>query len=144
MRQYITRDQKEAILCLAGCVGFCQTLIQSDLPRYKSVREHLKKTVDAANTALEEMEKDMDADQLRGVLNFANNSVLEILPKYSEIGNKDLYVVESWAMERLLQDVLTDCTFCEKTAKEAKKCQRRKDLLACGMAGTGSNCPFMV
>ena len=87
MRQYITRDQKEAILCLAGCVGFCQTLIQSDLPRYKSVREHLKRTVDAANTALEEMEKDMDADQLRGVLNFANNSVLETLPKYSEIGN---------------------------------------------------------
>lgn len=143
-KAYISKDQKEAVICLAGCVGFCQTLMRSEIPVYKNMQDKLQSVVESAQAVMDELMQECDQDQVAGVLRYAENSQLTVVPKYSEVGKKDLYVVECASLERLLSDCLTDCTFCEKDAKQIKKCQRRKDLLACGMMNKGEECPFKV
>ena len=91
---------------------------------------------------MEHLEEGMDPDQLKGVIRYANNSVVTVTPKTSPNANADLVVVDRNTVSRLVSDSLAECWFCEKKGSAIKSCQRRKDLLECGALGGDGECPF--
>ena len=50
---------------------------------------------------------------------------------------------EEAARMNTMQNELKPCPFCGGEGKEVKRCERRKDLLACGVIPWGSKeCPY--
>ena len=116
--------------------------MESELPVHVALRDKLQTIIDATNAVMDAMMDGADQDQIKVILRYAGNSTLTVAPKYNAIAEKDLLVVDRDTLNRLCGDVLTECTFCELDANGIRKCQRRKDLLACGMMKDGEDCPF--
>ena len=129
------------IISLSGVVGFCNTMAKSDYVSSEN-KEKLLTASKLARDVMEDMEIGVDEDQLRGVLRFADNCALMVLPKTSPQTDADLVVVSRSTVSRIVDDALSECFFCDKTLSEAKKCQRRKDLLECGALGGDGECPY--
>lgn len=138
---YLNKAQKEMLVTLSGVMGFCKTIADSSYITPEN-RDKLLTASKLARDVMESMEMDLDEDQLRGVLRFADNCALMVLPKTSPQTDADLVVVSRSTVSRIVDDALSECFFCDKTLSEAKKCQRRKDLLECGALGCGGSCPF--
>ena len=129
------------LVTLSGVMGFCKTIADSSYITPEN-RDKLLTASKLAHDVMESIEINMDEDQLRGVLRFADNCALMVLPKTSPQTDADLVVVSRSTVSRIVDDALSECFFCDKTLSEAKKCQRRKDLLECGALGCGGSCPF--
>lgn len=129
------------LVTLSGVMGFCKTIADSSYITPEN-RDKLLAASKMARDVMESIEINMDEDQLRGVLRFADNCALMVLPKTSPQTDADLVVVSRSTVSRIVDDALSECFFCDKTLSEAKKCQRRKDLLECGALGCGGSCPF--
>lgn len=129
------------LVTLSGVMGFCKAIADSSYITPEN-RDKLLTASKLARDVMESIEINMDEDQLRGVLRFADNCALMVLPKTSPQTDADLVVVSRSTVSRIVDDALSECFFCDKTLSEAKKCQRRKDLLECGALGCGGSCPF--
>lgn len=129
------------IISLSGVVGFCNTMAKSDYVSSEN-KEKLLTASKLARDVMEDMEIGVDEDQLRGVIRYANNSVVMVTPKTSPNANADLVVVDRNTVSRLVSDSLAECWFCEKRGNQIKNCQRRKDLLECGALGGDGECPY--
>ena len=129
------------IISLSGVVGFCNTMAKSDYVSSEN-KEKLLTASKLARDVMEDMEIGADEDQLRGVIRYANNSVVMVTPKTSPNANADLVVVDRNTVSRLVSDSLAECWFCEKKGSAIKSCQRRKDLLECGALGGDGECPY--
>ena len=129
------------IISLSGVVGFCNTMAKSDYVSSEN-KEKLLTASKLARDVMEDMEIGADEDQLRGVIRYANNSVVMVTPKTSPNANADLVVVDRNTVSRLVSDSLAECWFCEKRGNQIKNCQRRKDLLECGALGGDGECPY--
>lgn len=138
---YLNKAQKEMIISLSGVVGFCNTMAKSDYVSSEN-KEKLLTASKLARDVMEDMEIGADEDQLRGVIRYANNSVVMVTPKTSPNANADLVVVDRNTVSRLVSDSLAECWFCEKRGNQIKNCQRRKDLLECGALGGDGECPY--
>lgn len=139
---YLNKAQKEMIISLSGVVGFCNTMAKSDYVSSEN-KEKLLTASKLARDVMEDMEIGADEDQLRGVIRFAKNCVLLVMPNTHPMTDEDCVVVSRSTVSRIVSDSLCECFFCEKNMSEVKKCQTRKDLLECGVDGKGSPCPFM-
>lgn len=143
MAKNLGRAARESVICLAGCVGFCETLLDSEIPVYKASREYLTQCKEAANAVMDNILREADDDQAVACMRQAANCQLTVMPNSDVRNNKELLVADRAALEELLDDVISDCAFCIKSEQEAKKCKRRKNLIAVGLIGTNERgCPY--
>ena len=144
MPEYANTTLKTVITALAACMGFADRLVEHHPAKIDGAVEHLIGMRDEAEKVLQAAEKGLDASQVKGLVKFANMHQITIRPKYSPTADDDYYMVSKTALDRLLTDVIGDCQFCDKSEQAARRCQRRKDLLECGITTekvTG-DCPY--
>lgn len=143
MADYANKAVKEIVVVLAGCIGYADTLKGLEFRNSKKARRSLAAMQNHAEKALEAIMEGLDTDQVQGMLRFANSCNLMAVPKHNPTAQKDYYVCPVDAFDRLIGDVASACAFCEKEGKEVKRCERRKDLLECGVIPWGSKeCPY--
>lgn len=139
---YLNKAQKETLISLGGVTSFCEELSTTEWVKDEEDKERLRAAHKLVMEVMEHLEKDIDEDQLRGVIRYANNSVLMVMPKTNPNVDADLVIVDRNTVHRLVSDSLAECWFCEKCGNQIKNCQRRKDLLECGALGNGRECPY--
>lgn len=141
---YANKALKRAVVCMAGIKGYAETLLEIEWEPIEEVKPNLKEIWDNTEIVLAHLCAPLDEDQMDGLLRYARDHEIEILPKYSPQAQTEFYSVEKEAFDRLLTDVITDCGFCVKEGKEIKKCQRRRDLLKCGVikGQMSGDCPY--
>lgn len=143
MSDYANKAVKEIVVVLAGCIGYADTLKGLEFRNSTKARRSLKAMQNHAEKALEAIMEGLDADQVHGLIRFANSCNLMAVPKHNPAAQKDYYVCPVDAFDRLIGDVASACAFCAKEGKEVKRCERRKDLLECGVIPWGSKeCPY--
>lgn len=143
MAEYANQTLKTVIVALAGCMGFADSLVQSHPAKLDGVVKNLEAMRDSADIVLQEAQRGLDKAQIQGLIKFANMHQITVRPKYSPKSDEDYYMVSRDALDRLLADVIGDCAFCDKSPQGIRRCQRRKDLLECGITGKDSgDCPF--
>lgn len=83
---------------------------------------------------LEKLVSGMDQDQLDYINRYVKRSEFSIIPKHSPEADREYVITTADVIERLASGVLGECLLCEKEGKLVKRCQIRKDLIACGVA----------
>lgn len=143
MSKYLSRDMKQAVICLAGCVGFTETLIEVDSPTYTPLHEDLQICHDAASRAMEALLDGVPDEQVISCMRQAKASELMVIPKSSPMVKKEYHVITTDVLDRLLAESISDCAFCMKEGEELNRCQRRKDLMEAGIIGRAKGeCPY--
>ena len=138
---YLNKAQKEALISLGGVTSFCEELATTEWIKDEADKEKLRLAHKLTMEVMENIEKDIDEDQLRGVLRFANNCVLMVMPKTHPNTNADLIIVDRKTVSRIVDNAISECYFCENRGSQVQKCQRRKDLLECGVTPGSRECP---
>lgn len=139
---YLSKYQKEALISLGGVTSFCEELSTTEWVSDEEDKERLRTAHRLVMEVMEHLEQGMDEDQLKGVIRYANNCVLMVMPKTNPNVDADLVIVDRNTVSRLVSDSLAECWFCDKKGSAIKICQRRKDLLECGALGGDGECPF--
>lgn len=141
---YANQALKRCVVCIAGIKGYAETLLELDYEPTNGVKENLKAIWDNAEIILAHLCEPLDKDQMRGMLRYADDHEIQILPRHSPAAQTEFYTMAKEPFDRLLTDVITDCGFCMKEGKEIKKCQRRRDLLECGVikGQMQGDCPY--
>lgn len=143
MAKYLSKDMKQAVICLAGCVGFCETLAGVESPTYIPLREDLNTCRDAAFRVMEALLDGIPQEQILSCMRQANASELMVIPKSSPMVKKEYHVITTDVLDRLLAESISDCAFCMKEGTELNRCQRRKDLMEAGIIGRAKGeCPY--
>jgi len=114
------------------------------------VREELVALRDLAQSIINQIIDGVDPDQATGILRFANNSELMVMPKSDARAQKQWCIIDKEDIKTIIGDVVSGCAFCEKTEKEVKRCDLRKALLKCGLVSSDDSvmkekpqdCPF--
>lgn len=143
MADYANRALKEIIVVLACCIDYADVLIDLNYRNRAKANRSIKAMQNHATKALDAVMDGLDQDQVRGLIRFAKGMELKCVPKYNPEAKKDYYLCPADTFDRLMGDVANACAFCEKQGKEVKRCERRRDLLACGVIPWGSKeCPY--
>ena len=139
---YLNKAQKETLISLGGVTSFCEELATTEWIKDEEDKQKLLTAHKLVMEVMQSIERDIDEDQLRGILRYANNCVLMVMPKTHPGCNADLTIVNRDTVSRLVSDSLAECWFCEKKGNQIKNCQMRKDLLECGAVGGDGECPY--
>lgn len=143
MADYANKAVKEIVVVLAGCIGYADTLKGLEFRNSKKARRSLAAMQNHAEKALEAIMEGLDTDQVLGMLRFANSCNLMAVPQHNPAAQKECYICPVDAFDRLVLEPTGECAFCMKEGREVKRCQRRRDLAACGIATEKSTeCPY--
>lgn len=142
---YANAATKQIIISLSGSKGFCQTLVESGDYRNKEKADaHLKIALEELQLAINDVCEGLNYEQMQGVLRYANNSQLAVMPSTSKSINKE-YIVSADDMQTILRGAVSECVFCLKEGKEAKNCAIKKALLASQVVPNNpyrEDCPY--
>ena len=141
---YLNRAQKETIFSLGGVKGFCTELATTDYISTTEDKKRLNEMAQMAHDVMSSLMVGVDPDQLKGVARFTDSATLLVVPNTSPKVNDDVVLIDRSVLTRLMKDTITECWFCEKSGIKVKQCQRRKDMLECGLMGDGKDCPFQI
>ena len=143
---YCNRADKEVIVSLAGCVGFADTLKNTKFRNSELVMDDIEGLRSHAENAVNTIVDGLDEDQYYSIMRFVKNCQLMVLPNTDVRTNKEYVIVEAEDVKTITKSALGDCSFCDKSGKEARNCEMRKALMHCGLAGkensTDPDCPF--
>lgn len=139
---YLNKAQKETLISLGGVTSFCEELATTEWIKDEEDKQKLLKAHQLVMEVMQSLEKDIDEDQLRGIIRYANNCALMVMPKTHPGCNADLTIVNRDTVSRIVDSSLAECWFCEKHGNNIKNCQMRKDLLECGAVGGDGECPY--
>ena len=150
MTDYLNRADKEIVVSLAGCVGITDTLSDLKFRNSELVRDDLVALRDLAQSIINRIMEGVDPDQATGIMRFANNSELMVVPKSDARVQKQWCIIDKEDIQTIIGDVVSGCMFCEKDEKEVRKCNLRRALLKCGLVSADdsvmkektSDCPF--
>lgn len=143
MQDYANKADKEIIVVLSGCIGYADALKGLEFRNSKKARRSLAAMQNHASKALESVMDGLNPKQIEGLIRFANGMELKCVSKHNPESEKDYYICPVDAFDRLMGDVANACAFCDKEGKDVKRCQRRRDLAACGIATEKSTeCPY--
>ena len=145
--RYISRTTKNIIASLSGMIGFCDVLLSKGKgEQVEAARDKLCSIKSGCEEVMDVFLTDVNDQQLLNIKAFCDGCELMVMPKTSVAVQRELTVVDVRAVERLLSDVVTACSFCEKRGNEIATCETRNDLLACGIypeAKAHTRCPYM-
>lgn len=121
-----------AIISIAATESMAETIAGMDFA--EQVKDQLKSISENAEKVLKVLMDGIDDDQLKYIYRYIKRSEFAVLPKYSPEAERSYIITTADVVERLTQNVLGECMLCEKKGKQARRCQIRKDLIACGVA----------
>ena len=146
LTSYANNATKQIIVMLSGSKGFCETLIKTpDYRNKEKADEHLKVALEEIQLAINAVCEELNYDQMQGVLKFARNSQLAVLPSTSIAGDKKEYIINEDDLRTILKGAVGECVFCDKEGKEAKNCPIKKALLASQVVPNNTSrldCPY--
>ena len=137
---YANREKKEAIALVATFISLAEKWDNAQL--MQGVRKELGTCHALLEKVLDYLCKDLDEDQMHGMVLMCRNNELTFAPKMAKGLSEEFYTVPASDMMYILSQAI-ECTGCDKEGKEIKKCEMRKHLLRAGMIPSGKNeCPF--
>lgn len=146
LTSYANNATKQIIVMLSGSKGFCETLIKTpDYRNKEKADEHLKVALEEIQLSINAVCEELNYDQMQGVLKFARNSQLAVLPSTSIAGDKKEYIINEDDLRTILKGAVGECVFCDKEGKEAKNCPIKKALLASQVVPNNTSrldCPY--
>lgn len=144
MSNYLNKATKEIAVCMAGCLGFAETLLQCEYKGAEKTREALRTIKESAEKVLEGIMEGIDQDHVRAVLRYAGASQLMVIPSTNPQTQREYYIVPDTAMRVFLKQATGDCFLCEKTGRECNRCEIRKALLDSMVLGINDqgDCPY--
>lgn len=149
MTNYLNKENREAGICIAGCIGFSDVLLNA--LKYRNaevVKEYLKIGHDAFQKALDALCEGISDEQNAFMLKLAKESTLNVVPKTSPRSDREWFPITREELNVLLNaGAASDCLWCDKNEADANHCQLRKVLLNIGMCVKDGNidkgeCPF--
>lgn len=73
MAEYLNRATKEIVVCLAGCVGFADKLLEvGNFRGMEKAQAHLQNMMDEAGAAMEAIMEGIDQQQVKALLRYTN------------------------------------------------------------------------
>ena len=143
MSDYATRADRDAITTIAACVGFADVLRKSNIRNIKAAKKHIYNMWYSANKALNAIMDGLDKDQELGILRFAEMHNIVLAPKYSPAAEKTYYSITNEELALLMGDAVSECIWCEKDGKDARRCKKRQALTRIGAIGQSTTgCPY--
>lgn len=122
----------QAIISIAATVSMAETIAEREYA--EPIKAELQAIAENAEKVLKVLMDGIDDDQLKYIYRYIKRSEFAVLPKYSPEAERSYIITTADVVERLTQNVLGECMLCEKKGKQARRCQIRKDLIACGVA----------
>lgn len=142
-KEYFKRAEKEIITLIAGCIGFAGVLRDKHYRNSALTSWYFERMQWYALKALDTIFRGANQVQTKSALRYADSCELMSIPKTDPRVGKEIYVVPTDAFNRLMDDAVSECAFCDKEGKAINKCQKRRDLLAAGIIPAGeSGCPY--
>ena len=143
MEEYANRALRDVVTTLAACQGFGETLTSCTYRNSKKAKRNIVAMANQAQKALDIITEGLDKEQMGGILRFANMHCITLVPKYSPAVDKTHYSITSDELLLLMGDAVSECSFCDKEGKDARRCKKRKALLRIGAIGPNEKeCPF--
>ena len=143
MAEYANRALRDVITTLAACQGFAEVLSTTTYRHSSKAKRNVLAVKNNAQKALDIICEGLDQEQMGGILRFANMHNIVIAPKYSPEANKTCYSITAEELVLLMGDAVSECQWCEKEGKEARRCKKHKALLRIGAIGQGEkDCPY--
>lgn len=143
MEEYANRALRDVVTTLAACEGFAETLSKTTYRGSKKAKRNIIAMGNQAHKALDIICEGLNKEQMGGILRFADMHYITLVPKYSPAADKTRYSITSEELALLMGDAVSECQWCDKEGKEARRCKKRKALLSIGAIGHGErDCPF--
>lgn len=143
MEEYANRALRDVITTLAACEGFAETLSKTTYRGSKKAKRNIVAMGNQAHKALDIICDGLNKDQIGGIKRFAEMHYITLVPKYSPAADKTHYSITAEELALLMGDAVSECQWCEKEGKEARRCKKRKALLRIGALGSNEKeCPF--
>lgn len=140
---YINKDLKELIITLAAVIGFGDVLVKTGR-LHQEDEDAAKLMMGAATTISQHLLQGRDAEQVEALQRQAGFYEIIAVPKSSAQIGKEYYICPKEDFERLvIDDPSSPCPYCELEGREAHRCERRRNLMRCGVAAnTTGDCPY--
>ncbi len=140
---YISKSLKELIIKLAAVIGMFDQL-QKTGALIPEDADAAKLIIGSVTTICQHLLSGRDTEQAEAVARQAKFYEIVALPNTSAMVNKEYYLCPKEDFEALvIDDFNNPCPFCDKEGKAAKRCERRRALIRCGVAGeTSGDCPY--
>ena len=143
MEEYANRALRDVITTLSACEGFGETLTTCTFRNSKQAKRNILAMANQAHKALDIITEGLNKDQMGGIIRFANMHYITLVPKHSPAADRTHYSISSEELALLMGDAVSECVWCEREGKEARRCKKRKALLSIGAIGPNEKeCPF--
>ena len=131
---YLNRSEREIFLLLQASKTAIK--IASDTPKFKVEGGAVlaQTAIDAIDAWCELILDNLSADVKHSLYNTAKESRMRLVGRQSAEAKELHTLAPVEPLERLVSGVAMDCMGCMKEGKEINRCQRRRDLIACGIA----------
>lgn len=130
---YFNRTERESFLLLIAAktaVG-----IAAGMPKFKVEGGAVlaQTAIDAIDAWSELILQDYPPEVKHSLFSTAKESRMRLVGRQSSEAQELHTLCPVEPLERLVSGVVMDCIGCMKEGKQIKKCQRRRDLIACGI-----------
>lgn len=145
--EYLNNKRKSALCLICGFRGQLEAILEEnkDDKKMKPFFPRIKTMITYCNTFRDALLVGLPQEQVNMIARQFDNTRLAIMPQELYKRQKDVSVVDSAVLNRLVNSAFGECFLCEKNGKEARNCQLRSDLLSAGamVVDNGKGvCPF--
>lgn len=145
MSIHLPPQKRNEVLSVLAASAFAGTIRKSEGAWSDEIVEMARQMEELGLEMGKAMIEGVDPEQCRVMVNVAENSYIKIMPKVAAqcAPGKSFVIVETDVLERITANSLSDCMICDKEGKAIKKCQMRRDLIACFVPPRSkSGCPY--
>lgn len=130
---YFNRAERETFLLLIAAKTAIS--IAAGMPKFKVEGGAVlaQTAIDAIDLWSELILKDYPPEVKHSLFSTAKESRMRLVGRQSSEARELHTLCPVEPLERLVSGVVMDCIGCMKEGKQIKKCQRRRDLIACGI-----------
>lgn len=130
---YLNRSEREIFLLLQASKTVVMIAVQQPKFKVNGAVVLAQTAIDAIDAWCEMILEDYPAEVKHSLYTTARESRMRLVGRQSSEAKELHTLCPVEPLERLVGGVVMDCAGCMKEGKEIKKCQRRRDLIACGI-----------
>ena len=133
---YFNRDEREHFLLLQAAKAALQ--VCTDVPKFQveGGKVMAQMAIDSIDAWCERILEPMSDEVKHSLYLTARESRMRIVSRQSNEAMHKHTLAPVEPLKRLVEGVVMDCMGCMKEGKQINKCQRRRDLIACGIVPT--------
>ena len=130
---YLNRSEREIFLLLQASKTAVSIAAQQPKFKVDGAAVLAQTAIDAIDAWCEMILADYPTEVKHSLYATAKESRMRLVGRQSSEAKELHTLCPVEPLERLVGGVVMDCVGCMKEGKEIKKCQRRRDLIACGI-----------